>query len=75
MTVAEVFLEDCYVRDLTLPDNPVVIDVGGFIGDFSLYAVKRLNARRGSFASPRREIGHCFSRTLPITATKIGSSP
>src|ERR1035437_6134208 len=35
MTVAEIFLDDCYVRDLTLPDNPVVIDVGGFIGDFS----------------------------------------
>ena len=51
-TVAEIFLDDCYVRDLTLPPNPVVIDVGGFIGDFSLYAVKRLNARRVIVCEP-----------------------
>jgi hypothetical protein len=44
-TLAEIFLDDRYVRDLTLPPDPVVIDVGGFIGDFSLYTVKRLNAR------------------------------
>lgn len=51
-TVAEIFLGDCYVRDLTLPPNPVVIDIGGFIGDFSLYAVKRLNARRVIVCEP-----------------------
>lgn len=52
MTLAEIFLDNCYVRDLTLPHNPVVIDVGGFIGDFSLYAVKRLNARRVIVCEP-----------------------
>jgi FkbM family methyltransferase len=52
MTVAEIYLDDCYVRDLTLPRNPVVIDIGGFIGDFSLYAVKRLNARRVIVCEP-----------------------
>lgn len=52
MTVAEIFLDDCYLRDLTLPQNPVVIDIGGFIGDFSLYAVKRLNARRVIVCEP-----------------------
>jgi len=51
-TVAEIFLDDCYVRDITLPPNPVVIDVGGFIGDFSLYAVKRLNACRVIVCEP-----------------------
>ncbi len=51
-TLAEIFLDDCYVRDLTLPHSPVVIDVGGFIGDFSLYAVKRLNARRVIVCEP-----------------------
>ena len=56
MTIAEIFLGNSYIRDVTLPPNPVVIDVGGFIGDFSLYAVKRLNAHK--FASPRRGIGH-----------------
>jgi FkbM family methyltransferase len=52
MTLAEIFLGNSYVRDLTLPPNPVVIDVGGFIGDFSLYAVKRLNARRVIVCEP-----------------------
>jgi FkbM family methyltransferase len=52
MTIADIFLDDCYVRDLSLPPNPVVIDVGGFVGDFSLYAVKRLNARRVIVCEP-----------------------
>jgi FkbM family methyltransferase len=52
MTIAEIFVGNTYVRDLTLPANPVVIDVGGFIGDFSLYAVKRLNARRVIVCEP-----------------------
>jgi FkbM family methyltransferase len=51
-TLSEIFLENCYVQDLTLPPNPVVIDVGGFIGDFSLYAVKRLNASRVIVCEP-----------------------
>jgi FkbM family methyltransferase len=54
MTVAEVFLSNSYVRNLTLPQNPVVIDVGGFIGDFSLYAVKRLNAAKVIVYEPSR---------------------
>jgi FkbM family methyltransferase len=52
MTIGEIFLDNCYVRDLTLPAQPVVIDVGGFIGDFSLYAAKRLNARRVIVCEP-----------------------
>jgi FkbM family methyltransferase len=52
MTLAEILLDDFYVRDLNLPRNPVVIDVGGFIGDFSLYAVKRLNASRVIVCEP-----------------------
>lgn len=52
MTLAEIFLDDCYGLDLNLPHNPVVIDIGGFIGDFSLYAVKRLNARRVIVCEP-----------------------
>jgi FkbM family methyltransferase len=46
MTVAAILLDDCYIHALTFRRAPVVIDVGGFIGDFSLYAVRRLNARR-----------------------------
>jgi FkbM family methyltransferase len=52
MTIGEIFLENCYARNLTLPPNPVVIDIGGFVGDFSLYAVKHLNARRVIVCEP-----------------------
>jgi FkbM family methyltransferase len=52
MTIAEIFLDDCYGRKLPLSPNPIVIDVGGFIGDFALYAVKRLNARRVIVCEP-----------------------
>jgi FkbM family methyltransferase len=51
-TLSEIFLEDCYVRRLKLPSSPVVIDIGGFIGDFSLYAAKRLNASRVIVCEP-----------------------
>lgn len=44
--LAEVFMEKCYVRDFLLPDHPVVVDIGGFIGDFALYAAQSLKARR-----------------------------
>jgi len=52
MTLAEILMDDFYVRGMNLPRNPVVIDVGGFIGDFSLYAVKRLNASRVIVCEP-----------------------
>lgn len=52
MTIAEIFLDDCYAHDLNLPPNPLVIDIGGFIGDFSLYAVKRLGARKVIVCEP-----------------------
>ena len=44
--VAEIFLDNCYVRDLILGDRPIVVDIGGYIGDFAVYAAKYLNARR-----------------------------
>lgn len=51
-TIEEIFLRDCYLRDLEVPEYPVVVDVGGFIGDFSLYAVKRLKARKVIVCEP-----------------------
>ncbi len=51
-TVGEIFLYGCYAGDLSLPDNPIILDIGGFIGDYSLYAVKRLNARRVIVCEP-----------------------
>jgi FkbM family methyltransferase len=50
--VAEIFFDNCYVRDLSLPPNPVVVDIGGFIGDFALYAATHLKARRVVVCEP-----------------------
>lgn len=50
--VGEVFLDQCYVRELKLPARPVVVDVGGYIGDFALFAAKCLNARQVVVCEP-----------------------
>ena len=50
--VAETFFDNCYVQDLSLPPNPVVVDIGGFIGDFTLYAATHLKARRVVVCEP-----------------------
>jgi FkbM family methyltransferase len=50
--LAEVFFDNCYVQDLSLPPNPVVVDIGGFIGDFALYAATHLKARRVVVCEP-----------------------
>jgi len=52
-TIAEIFVSDCYLhKHLHLPTNPVILDVGGFVGDFALYAVKKLNAKRVIVCEP-----------------------
>jgi FkbM family methyltransferase len=43
--VREMFLDRPYVKGLDLPPSPTVIDIGGYIGDFSLYASEYLGAR------------------------------
>jgi len=50
--LGEVFLDESYVRGLVLPDRPTVVDIGGYIGDFALFAAKRLNARRVVVCEP-----------------------
>jgi len=52
MTVTDIFANNDYVRFIKLPPNPVVVDVGGFVGDFSLYAVKRLGAQKVIVCEP-----------------------
>jgi FkbM family methyltransferase len=44
--VREIFFDKPYVRHFVLPPNPTIVDIGGYIGDFSIYAVKYLNAGR-----------------------------
>jgi FkbM family methyltransferase len=44
--MAEMYLDRCYLNMFApLPENPVIVDVGGYIGDFSLYAAHELGAR------------------------------
>jgi FkbM family methyltransferase len=50
--LAEIFLDRCYTRGLSLPDEPVVVDIGGYIGDFALFAAKCLNARKVVVCEP-----------------------
>jgi FkbM family methyltransferase len=50
--LAETYLNNSYVRGLTLPDHPTVVDIGGFIGDFALYAARYLNARKVIVCEP-----------------------
>ena len=40
---------------MTLPPASIIVDIGGYIGDFSLYAVKYLNARRVIVYEPTTE--------------------
>lgn len=40
----EIFLDRPYTRHVKLPPEPVIVDIGGYIGDFSVFAAKRLNA-------------------------------
>jgi FkbM family methyltransferase len=53
--VREIFIEKPYLRYCTLAENPVVIDIGGYIGDFSLYCARYLNASRVIVYEPTRE--------------------
>jgi FkbM family methyltransferase len=53
--IREIFVEQSYAAHVDLPPDPVVVDIGGYIGDFSLYAVKRLGASRVIVFEPARE--------------------
>jgi len=76
VVVAEIFFDNCYLRDLSLPPNPIVVDIGGFIGDFALYAAARLRARRVVVCepSPRNWLllvkniqdNHCEDRVIMV---------
>jgi len=52
MILAEIFLDKSYVHGLPLSDRPVIIDIGGYIGDFTVYAARCLNARKVVVCEP-----------------------
>jgi len=53
--VKEIFIDKPYTRYFELPASPTIVDVGGYIGDFSIYAVKHLNADRVIVYEPTAE--------------------
>jgi FkbM family methyltransferase len=50
--LGEIFQGNCYMRDVSLQPNPVVVDIGGYIGEFTLYAATRLKAKRVIVCEP-----------------------
>jgi FkbM family methyltransferase len=55
--VREIFFDKPYLRylDVPLPPHPTVVDIGGYIGDFTLYAAKYLDAVRVVVYEPTAE--------------------
>lgn len=53
--VREIFVDQPYVRHVVVPSKPVVVDIGGYIGDFTLFAAKRLDASRVIVYEPTPE--------------------
>ena len=53
--VREIFFRQPYTRHTTVGPAPVVIDIGGYIGDFTLYALSRLDASRVIVYEPTLE--------------------
>jgi FkbM family methyltransferase len=51
----EIFLSRPYLKDLRLRNQPTIVDIGGYIGDFSLYAAKYLRACRVVVYEPSRK--------------------
>ncbi len=53
--IKEIFFDKPYTRYTDLPASPTIVDIGGYIGDFSIYAVKYLNADRVIVYEPTAE--------------------
>lgn len=53
--VREVYFRRPYTRHVRLRGQPVVIDIGGYIGDFTLFAVRYLGAARVIVCEPTAE--------------------
>jgi FkbM family methyltransferase len=64
--VREMFFQQPYTRHVDLPDTPVVVDIGGYIGDFSLYAVNYLGATRVVTYEPTAENMAILRRNIDL---------
>jgi FkbM family methyltransferase len=50
--LAEVFIDRDYFRGFNLSPHPIVVDIGGYIGDFAIYAAKRTGAAQVVVVEP-----------------------
>ena len=50
--LAEVFMDNAYTKHVQLPAHPTIIDIGGYIGDFALFAAHRLKAKKVIVCEP-----------------------
>lgn len=50
--LSEVFIDREYVQGLDIGSKPTVVDIGGYIGDFSIFAAKYLDASRVIVVEP-----------------------
>jgi FkbM family methyltransferase len=66
--IREIFVDKCYVRHVTLGPNPIIIDIGGYIGDFSIYAAKYLKAARVIVYEPIAENFTILKRNIEDNA-------
>jgi FkbM family methyltransferase len=64
--VREIFFEQPYTRHLNLGPNPVIVDIGSYIGDFALYAVKYLDAAHVVAYEPTRENFAMLTRNVEL---------
>jgi FkbM family methyltransferase len=53
--IHEMFIDKPYIRHFKLPPNPIIVDVGGYIGDFSIYSAHCLNAKKVIVFEPTSE--------------------
>jgi FkbM family methyltransferase len=82
--IREIFVQRPYLRGFhDLPSAPLVVDVGGYIGDFSVYAARRMNASRVIVYEPTSEnwrmlvdniaLNHLESRVVAVNKA-VGES-
>ena len=62
--VREIFFDKPYDRHFHLPFQPTIVDIGGYIGDFSVYAAKYLKARRVVVYEPIAENFEILKRNV-----------
>jgi FkbM family methyltransferase len=53
--VREIFFERPYIQDCRIPEHAVIVDIGGYIGDFPLYCAKYCQASRVIVYEPTLE--------------------